>query len=215
LFGTPALPVAVPVPQIQAPEAPLAYNPDALMLNEVDGTSVLAVSTTIPVAEVVSTGTVPLATTTLATTLVTESASATELALAYETTPNRDGVAAAPLPPDLTVAAVEVTDEGVSMYSGVIATSSGLPVLLSAPQADTAGATETAFLSRIATQPTTVLSIVYTALSVTIGAMLLFALALAWRAHRPRQIVYALGLLLLMSGLMTIHYYVTAGALVV
>jgi hypothetical protein len=215
LFGTPALPVAMPVPQIQAPETPLAYNPDALMLNEVDGTSVLAVSTTIPVAKAVSTGTVPLATTTPAATLVTESASATELALAYETTPNRDGVAAAPLSPDLAVAAGEVTDAGVLLYSGMIATTSGLPVLLTAPQDDTAGATETAFLSRIATQPTTVLSMVYVALSVTIGVMLLLALALAWRAHRPRQIAYALGLLLLMSGLMTVHYYVTAGALVV
>jgi hypothetical protein len=113
------------------------------------------------------------------------------------------------------VAEVSVTDAGVSMYSSMVATSSGLPVLLSAPQDDTAGATETAFISRIATQPNTFLTIVYTALASTIGLMLLFALALAWRAHRPRQIAYALGLLLLMTGLMTIHYYVTAGAVIV
>lgn len=215
LFGTPALPVATPVPQIQAPSTPGAYIPTELSAAEAGGESVLAEATSSPVAtEEAALMVVDLA---IApeTTLVTESASATELAMSYETTPTVPGAPATPLQPDLEVAEVAVTDAGVSMYSGLMATSSGLPVLLTTPADDTAGATETAFISRIATQPNTLLTIVYAALASTIGVMLLLAVALAWRAHRPRQMAYALGLLLLMSGLMTIHYYVTAGAVVV
>lgn len=211
LFGTPALPIATPVPQIQAPDTPAAYTPTALSAAEAGSESVLAESTS---SLAVDEGAVTPGTEVPDPTLVTENASATELAMAYETTPRAPDVPSAPLPPPLDVE-VNVTDTGVSMYSSMMATSSGLPVLLTAPADDTAGATETAFISRIATQPNTFLTIVYAALASTIGVMLLLALALAWRAHRPRQMAYALGLLLLMSGLMTIHYYVTAGAVVV
>jgi hypothetical protein len=222
LFGTPAVRPTLPEPQIRPAAVPLPVEPEespappSPVATLTDFGSEVATLTPplSPVAEVEGAGSAaPVASATQAVVLA-ESPASSSLAFAYETTPRTpDSAPAAPLP-DLEVTNVTVTDEGVVMYSGLVATTTGLPVLLTAPASDTAGATETAFVARLATQPNTFLTMIYSFLAIVISAMLLGALALTVRAQRIREVVYTLGLLLLMTGLVALHLYVTAGAVV-
>jgi len=222
LFGTPAAPPLIPEPQI-TPDVELGREPwpESIVGTEVAtssdpvlvaAASEVAIEPASNVEGVSATGTA--SSTHSGASSIAEAPASSSLAMAYETTPRTPGSDVVGPLPDLEVANVTVTDGGVVLYSGLMATSSGLPSLRAAPHADTAGATETALVARLATQPNTVLTLIYSVLTVVIGAMLLGALALTWRAHRMRQVAYTLGLLLLMTGLVALHYYVTAGAVV-
>jgi hypothetical protein len=153
-----------------------------------------------------------------ATTSVTRTATATPVALAYESTPREgDGESATPLPQLVPEKAVHdvVSDandgSGVLISSGLMATSSGLPMAFIASPAS-AGATDTAVMARVATQPNLLLGSLYVALSVVIGGMLLLSLTLTARSHRWFQMAQSVTLLMLMGGLVQLHRYLTAGA---
>jgi hypothetical protein len=212
LFGTPALPIARPTPQVAAPLAvvPAAPVPDVAV-------PVLALGSSTPV-EAVSGAEITAGSSTelmaSSSVLVTETATASPIAVAYESTPRTPVDIPLPPEPPLSVEEYQVQEDMVSLYSGTVATSTGLPVLLTTPQ-ESAGATKTAFFARVATQPNMLLSLLYGVLSAAIGLMLLLSIALALRAGRPWQMVYSLILLILMSGLITLHVYLTGGALVV
>lgn len=161
------------------------------------------------------------------TTLVTNLATSAELALERETTPAieilTDGTPGSTRPPVVIqnsqppvtpeIAEVVVLDSMVSMYSSSMATSSGFPALIKAP-GEASGTTKVAIVSRLATQPSAVLQIVYMILGCIVATMLLLSVLLGWRAHRPRQMAYSFMMVVLMGGLVTVHLYLTTGAIV-
>lgn len=196
MFGSRAVPVAAPLPRVDAPllaevnlpSSTIAiFSADTIVMsdNNISTTSVLAVATSSPVV------------------VAAESTLRAEAAISLQNEP--------PMP----VTDYEIDARGVSFYSGLAATSSGLPMILEEAPDTSAGATKTAFAARIATEPNTVITAVYAVLSVVVFGMLLLAILLAFRAHRPWQIVHSFLLLVLMVGLMSLHFYLTHGATVV
>ncbi|MBY0310052.1 CAP domain-containing protein [Patescibacteria group bacterium] len=213
LFGTPALPIARPTPQVAAPLAVVPNVPVVVPEVTIGSTTSTTLAAVVSGAETSASSSVDAIAS--SSVLVTETASATAMALAYESTPRTPVDIPLPPEPALSVEEYQVEEDMVSLYSGTVATSSGLPVLLQAAPDVSAGATKTAFLSRIATQPNMLLTIVYSVLTTAIAMMLLLSIALAVRSHRPWQIVYSLALLILTGGLITLHLYLTGGAVVV
>lgn len=195
LFGTPGQPLAAPLPRVDAP-----------ISSEVAPSSTIAIFSADSWAEAVWIEQNIATTTVLAT--VTD---APMVVAAESTTQVEDTVIISPEPP-LPITDTEMRDRGLSMYSGMAATSSGLVPILGTTEI--AGATKTALAARMATQPTLVISVTYAVLSIVAVGMLVLAVLLALRAHRPWQMVHSLFLLILMAGLMSLHFYLTSGALV-
>jgi hypothetical protein len=69
-------------------------------------------------------------------------------------------------------------------------------------------------VGRLSTTPNTVLQYLYIALGMVVSALLLVSVLLAFRFHRPMQVVYGVSLLLLMTGLFYLHTLVTAGVVI-
>lgn len=192
LFGTPAQPVAAPLPRVDAPM--MAVGPSSTVaLFSVDAGGMLTEN--------------------IASTTVLAAASSAPVAVAAESTSRTDQSISLPSEPPFPVLASEMRGQGMALYSDMAATSSGLAPLLESTH-DTAGATKTAFVARMATQPNMFIATVYAVLALVATSMLLLSLFLALRAHRPWQMVHSLFLLLLMAGLMSLHFYLTTGAVV-
>lgn len=191
LFGTPGQPIAAPLPRVDAP-------------------MVVAPSSTIAVFSADAGGVVVE---NIASTTILAAASSAPVAVAAESTSRTDRSLSLPPEPPFPVRASEIKERGTVLFSDMAATSSGLAPVLESPQ-DTAGATKTAFVARMATQPNMFIMAVYAVLALVAAVMLLLALLLAVRAHRPWQMVHSLFLLVLMAGLISLHFYLTAGAVV-
>ncbi len=96
-----------------------------------------------------------------------------------------------------------------------VATSSGLQSDSAAPVttigAELGGSTPP---QSVLTMPNHVLRLTYLLLGALIAALLMLSIALGMRYHRPWQVVYGVGLLLLMSGLFYLHSFITAQVVV-
>lgn len=195
MFGSPAEKVAAPLPRVNAP----------LLSDVAVPSSTIAVFSADN--QVVSANNI-------ATTSVFTVATSSPVVVAAESTARAESSIDMPTEPPLPVTEYEINSSGVSLYSDMAATSSGLPILMEVTPDTSAGATKTAFAARIATQPNVTMALVYTALSGVVLVMLLLAILLALRAHRPWQMLHSLMLLILMVGLLSLHLYLTSGAVV-
>ena len=112
--------------------------------------------------------------------------------------------------------AVEISDESlISIYSGMITTSTPLqPATIESTLAGNAG-TSAPILGRLATQPNTVLQILYLIIGSLVGLALFTSILLEWRRHHPVQVAYGVLLLFVMSGLFYFHTLLTGGAVIV
>ncbi len=112
------------------------------------------------------------------------------------------------IPTDLPVDSRHV----ISLYSGLAASSTNLT-----PAAYTKSDTvlKAPTMAALATEPSTLLQLLYLILG-SITALALFAsVILEWRHHRPVQTMYGLALLLVMAGLFYIHTSISSGAVVI
>jgi Cysteine-rich secretory protein family len=110
---------------------------------------------------------------------------------------------ALPPPPELVALNTETTRE--TIYSEHYATSSGFQPLLPAAINKEVNPVSVSALDSIATKPNAVLQIVYLTLGMLMSLLLLVSIVLGFYNARPLQVVYGVGLLLLMSGLFYIH----------
>lgn len=113
--------------------------------------------------------------------------------------------------PEVTVPAPDVVMSSVDTTSSFMATSSGLePDLASTKSLLLTHQSGTTPAESFVTMPNHVLRVIYLFLGTVIATLLLISIALGMRYHRPWQVVYGVGLLLLMSGLFYLHTFITA-----
>lgn len=238
LFGAPAMaaapsvptppptPVSVPVVTTATPAEATAVVP------EEDTLLALSVPTTTSPVQVAgatdqSSGTAPTSRPAVAT--ETPGLSYTDAADPATTTPDHAVVtnapatttmtatapAATPPAPATEVAAVEIADDVVSVYSGVLTSSTPLlPASIETTLVNNAG-TSAPVLGRLATQPSSVLQALYLMIGGLVGLALFTSVLLEWRRHHPLQVAYGVLLLFVMSGLFYFHTMMTSGALIV
>lgn len=191
LFGTPAAPAPVAV----VPPTPAPVLPSAVVT--VPETGSLSIETTQPqsaelVAGEQTSDEVPLAEAEL---LVNEESAVETLE------------PAAPVEP-VEVADVYKDTENTSVFSTHFSTSSGLaPVSLDSVSGSTA--TQASLIGSIATKPNSVLQFTYLLVGLFVASLLLSSIVIGIKYQRPLQIVYGLGLLLLMSALFQVHVLLT------
>ncbi len=112
-----------------------------------------------------------------------------------------------------TETATALVGDTVVVYTDTVATSTNLPEApLAITQPDTMAVSG---LASLATSPSTLLQRIYLGLGFLAIIALVLSVVVEWRVQRPRQIIYGVGLLLLMSILFYIHTYVTGGSLIV
>lgn len=110
-------------------------------------------------------------------------------------------------------APIEVADvyrdtQNTSVFSTHFATSSGLaPMALDSVSGSTA--TQASLIGSIATKPNSVLQFLYLLVGLFVASLLLSSIVIGIKYERPLQIVYGLGLLLLMSALFQIQVLLT------
>lgn len=129
-----------------------------------------------------------------------------------EPAPVLDGAdTAAPAPEVALPPAPDVVLPQPDALSSFMATSSGLePDLASTKSLLQAHQSGTTPAESFITMPNHVLRIIYLFLGALIAVLLLISILLGMRYHRPWQVVYGVGLLLLMSGLFYFHTMITA-----
>lgn len=107
------------------------------------------------------------------------------------------------------VAEVYRDEQNTSVFSTHFATSSGLaPMMLDNVSGSTA--TEASIIGAVATKPNTVLQFLYLIIGLFVASLLMSSIVIGIKHERPLQIVYGLGLLLLMSALFQVHTALTA-----
>lgn len=97
-----------------------------------------------------------------------------------------------------------------TIYLDTLATTSGLTAAPSIIESDE----QSVPLAGLATSPSTLLQRIYLGLGMLAVIALVLSVILEWRVARPRQVVYGVGLLCLMSLLFYIHTLVTSGVVV-
>ncbi len=103
--------------------------------------------------------------------------------------------------------------EVVSLYSGMAASSTNLTP---APYTTANNVLNNApIMAALATEPSTLLQLIYLILGSITALALIASVVLEWRHHRPVQTVYGLALLLVMAGLFYIHTIISTGAIVI
>ena len=116
--------------------------------------------------------------------------------------------------PATEVTGMEATDHGVALYSDHMSTSTGgIPATIE-PETDNGTGGTTPYLYELATQPQTVLQIIYTLLALFVVGSLIASIVIEIRKQQPIQIAYGLAMLLLMAGLLSLHIATTTGALI-
>ncbi len=106
------------------------------------------------------------------------------------------------------VAEVFTADAQTSVFSTHFATSSGL-VPLSVGEISGTTNTKPAIMGSIATRPSILLQSIYLIFGSSVAFLLLLSIIIGARHERPLQVVYGVGLLLLMSGLFYVHVALT------
>ena len=115
--------------------------------------------------------------------------------------------------PSTTITRTEIDHDTdtTSLYSDTMATTTNrepAEVSISAYKADSVG------VAALATKPSKVLQFIYICIGTVVAFTLLSSLVLAYEHHRPRQILFGVLLLLLMSLLFYVHLMLTASATV-
>ncbi len=95
-----------------------------------------------------------------------------------------------------------------------IATSSGLQASLAPGEPTNASFSSAPPLGLIATSPSTALQVLYVIIGAFVALVLITSIIMGLRYDRPRQVVYGIGLLLLMTGLFTLQGMVLASPVV-
>ncbi len=103
--------------------------------------------------------------------------------------------------------------EQSEVFSSYMATSSGLMAIDHADTVATGGTTVSGIES-LTVRPNALLQVVYLLVGSFVVTLLLLSIIISIRNHRPMQVVYGIGLLILMSGLFYIHISLTEGAVI-
>ena len=103
--------------------------------------------------------------------------------------------------------------EAVSLYSGMAASSTNLTPVPYNATVDLANVPAPK-LAALATEPSTLLQLIYLVLGGVTAFVLLLSVLLEWRHHRPVQTAYGLLLLIIMAGLFYVHTTIMAGAVI-
>jgi len=121
----------------------------------------------------------------------------------------------APAPEEALEVAEVYTDEAqTSVFSTHYATSSGLAPAAIGSVSGTTAAAHLSFIDSIATRPSATLQILYLTIGLLVSTLLLVSIVLGFYNARPLQVVYGVGLLLLMSGLFYLHTSLTTSVVV-
>ena len=206
LFGTPAAPVVAVVPEpapvvTPAPVEVVALTPvptpTPLTTEQVEET---------PVVEPVRAPEPAFAADTPVEVLGTEevvSEEVTEMPVEEESV----------VPEPIEVAEVVTDNSQTSVFSTHFATSSGLePVSVGSGSGTTADSLS--FVEVAATQPSTILQAVYLGIGMLVATLLLLSIIIGIHHTRPLQVVYGVGLMLLMSGLFYLHVTLTTNVVI-
>ncbi len=111
------------------------------------------------------------------------------------------------------VAEVYSDEQNTSVFSTHFATSSGLsPMRIDNVSGSTA--TEASIMGAVATQPNTVLQFMYLLIGLFVASLLMSSIVIGIKHERPLQVVYGLGLLLLMSALFQVHTALTGDVVI-
>lgn len=121
---------------------------------------------------------------------------------------------APPVPVPETVVELAATEQGVTLLSDHLSTSTGGVPATMVEDGGRAGNTIPVAL-RIATQPQTVLQFFFTVLAFCVTGLLAASVLVEMRRRDMVQIAYSVGLLVLMAVLWSAHVFLTAGAVVV
>jgi len=108
---------------------------------------------------------------------------------------------------------MEVTENGIELYSDLISTTTGgIPASLDPTEIQTAN--EAPYSLEILTQPRLLLQLMYAFIGIFVLGSLLLSIFIEIRRQHPVQIAYSVALLALMSGLLYIHTTLSGGAVV-
>jgi Cysteine-rich secretory protein family len=205
LFGTraaPIQPVAVATPAVVPPVTP----PEALAIPQ-------------EIQDIVEpTDTIVLGETNIPTDQA-EPAEGAEVTTVREATVAGSEVEPAGVPEEVAAAPViakspsvaPVKEERVAILEeDFLATTSALAPATASIAPDSPG-TRVSKVEGLATTPNTVLRILYLVIGTLVAIFLSTSVVLGMRYHRPWQVVYGVGLLMLMSGLFYVHSFLTSG----
>lgn len=122
---------------------------------------------------------------------------------------------AEPIPVEpVEVSEVLVEDNQTSVFSTHFATSSGLEPVAVGSVSGTTATEQTSFIGSIATRPTILLQAVYLTVGLLVALLLLVSIVIGIHHTRPLQIVYGIGMLMIMSGLFYVHISITTSVVI-
>ena len=203
LFGTPAAPVVAPAPAPAVTPAPVAV---------VAPTPVPAPLTTEEVEETPAVELVRAPEPAFAADTPVEVLGSTEDVTEVEAAP-APAAEESVVPEQIEVAEVVTDASQTSIFSTHFATSSGLePVSIGSVSGTTAD--NFSFVEVAATQPSTILQAVYLGIGMLVATLLLLSIIIGINHTRPLQVVYGVGLMLLMSGLFYLHVTLTTSVVI-
>ena len=226
LFGTPAIapvvavaPVPAPIVAVPAPIVAVAPEPGELARDNEDIGEPLVAGETIDVVEETSTVSAAASERMIIreeeiSMVENTSADAPVENSSLAMIQNDELVLVPPVPtPESSTSELIDMREVVSLYSGLAASSTSLT-----PAPYTTSDTvlnQTSPMAALATEPSTLLQLIYLILGSITALVLLASVVVEWRHHRPLQTVYGLALLLMMAGLFYIHTIISSGAIVI
>ena len=203
LFGTPAAPVVAPAPAPAVTPAPVAV---------VAPTPVPAPLTTEEVEETPAVELVRAPEPAFAADTPVEVLGSTEDVTEVEAAP-APAAEESVVPEQIEVAEVVTDASQTSIFSTHFATSSGFePVSIGSVSGTTAD--NFSFVEVAATQPSTILQAVYLGIGMLVATLLLLSIIIGINHTRPLQVVYGVGLMLLMSGLFYLHVTLTTSVVI-
>lgn len=124
-----------------------------------------------------------------------------------------DKVTTADTPPLVVDTIPAVEESGAVLYLDTVATSTNLPEAPHAVPAEMNASQHS--LATLATSPSTLLQRIYLGLGLLAIVLLVLSVLVEWRHQRPRQVLYGVTLLCLMSVLFYVHTMVTGGSLII
>lgn len=203
LFGTPAVPLAVAVPPKPVP-TPVPSFAGTVTTNDREA-SPDPLSETVPNTD------------------EEDVADDTTLALASENTAEEPLIVRAPEPiaPEVPIAEpsqlssvpLSETEPRSTLFSGFVATSSGLPVASIGEIGGTTSPAPSLFASA-ATQPSHLLQALYVTIGSVVLVLLMISISIGLHNARSLQVVYGIGLLMIMSGLFYVHLGLTSAVVI-
>lgn len=112
------------------------------------------------------------------------------------------------------VADILVEEERTSIFSTHFATSSGLEPAILGNVSGTTVPQKVSFISSVATRPSIMLQTTYLVIGLLVAVLLLVSIVVGIHNTRPLQVVYGVGMLLIMSGLFYVHIALTTSVVI-